>query len=164
MREIRKINDKGEIVKTYSSISEAERDNGIAHKTLHSYIKLESKCKGYYYECDSVQPCYGEWSKERKKRGGTYPCPFEETLQYFARILPYKWRRPCKVYIRRAMLHKDMQADEAFLHYYLKLPLNVYVGSDEIIELINKWNSQTNKSPMPTDSLKSDSSRSTDGA
>lgn len=166
MREVRKINDKGEVIAIYSSVSEAERDNGIAPQTLHGHIKLESPCKGFYYECDAYQPCYWKWDSKKKKRGGMYPCPFEDVLRYFVKVLPYKYRRKCKTYIRKMMLHKDMQPYEAFLRYYLKyIPFDVYVGSDEIIELIDQWrNSQTNKSPMPTDSLKSDSSRSTDGA
>ena len=165
-KEVRKLNDKGEVIQTYSSITAAEIDNGICPQTLHSYIKRESPCKGYYYECDGVVPCYGEWDGKRKRRSGLSNCPFEETLQYFAGILPYKWRRPCKSYMRRVMLHNGRKPDEAFLNYYLtKMPSDVYVSSDGIIELVSQWrNLQQTKSPTPTDSLKSDSSRSTDGA
>ena len=166
MREIRKINDKGEVIKTYPTITAAERDNGICPQTLHSYIKRESPCKGYYYECDEIEPHYGEWDSKNKKRSGLSTCPFEETLRYFASILPYKWRRPCKSYLRRVMLHNGRNPDEAFLCYYLKhMPADVYVGSDEIIELVNQWrNAHQTKLLTHTDSLKSDSSRSTDGA
>ena len=142
MREIRKINDKGDVIAVYSSISEAERRNGIAPQTLHHYIKLESKCHGYFYECDEIEPCYGEWDNKKKRRGGMYPCPFEETLRYFSSILPYGFRRKCKTYMRRVMLHNGRRPDEAFLHYYLKLPADVYVSSDEIVELVSQWRRQ----------------------
>lgn len=141
-REVRKLNGLGEVIKIYPSITAAERDNGICPQTLHSYIKLESPCKGYYYECDEIEPCYGEWDSKKKRRGGMYPCPFEETLRYFASILPYRFRRKCKSYMRRVMLHNGRNPDEAFLNYYLKLPANVYVGSDGIVELVSQWRQQ----------------------
>ena len=71
-----------------------------------------------------------------------YPCPFEETLRYFSSILPYGFRRKCKTYMRRVMLHNGRRPDEAFLHYYLKLPADVYVSSDEIVELVSQWRRQ----------------------
>lgn len=152
-KEVRKLNDKGEVIQTYSSITAAEIDNGIAPQTLHSYIKMESPCKGYYYECDGIEPWYGQWNSKNNKRSNRGTCPFEETLRYFSKVLPYKYRRPCKSYMRRVMLHNGIKPDEAFLRYYLKLPLVVYVGSDEIIELVNQWNSQMDNSEQATADL-----------
>lgn len=141
-REVRKLNELGEVIKTYPSITAAEIDNGICPQTLHSYIKMESPCKGYYYECDGIEPHYGQWDGKNNKRSSRGTCPFEDVLRYFSSILPYKWRRPCKSYMRRVMLHNGRRPDEAFLNYYLKLPSDVYVSSDEIIELVNQWRQQ----------------------
>lgn len=150
-KEVRKLNDKGEVIAVYSSITAAEIDNGICPQTLHSYIKMESPCHGFYYECDGIEPWYGQWNSKNNKRSNRGTCPFEDVLRYFSKVLPYKYRRPCKTYMRRVMLHNGIKPDEAFLRYYLKLPLDVYVSSDGIVELVSQWKRNTqNKSEQAT--------------
>ena len=44
--------------------------------------------------------------------------------------------------VRLACQRSGRNPDEAFLNYYLKLPSNVYVSSDGIVELVSQWRQQ----------------------